>query len=273
MRINKLQQTGYVVVLFSTLAMSACRLNTSPIPSFSNVLSPEVYCPGDQLNASYDFLREATCPAGFDCSPYFPTVQVSSDAGLFSPQMFTGYNGSFNFPSSGSSVNVLFNTASTSVLIPTERFDSGGVRIFLQRTGYHVPETQTASLFDGQQQTINHDGLCIGASPGYSAGEVWAAPRVSSRLIASNPCNTSRMPIIATVTYRDVPGVVTPLWIFRLALTSAATLPEPTCRSRRRLFVSVFDHRLLILLPVAALSTPVRLRKACPPGLILPAAY
>lgn len=225
--INKLRTRGLcVAALLSTLALSACRLETSPIPSFSRALSPEIYCPGDTLTASYDFLRSDSCPAGIDCSSYFPTVSMTSGEGLFMPQSFRAYSGSFNFPSAGDSVSVVFNTSNTTVLIPTERFDSGGARIFLQRTGYRPPETRTATLFTDQQQDINHLGMCAGASPAYSAGVPLTAPEVSSRLVANGICNTSTVPIIATIVYPDVPGVIAPPLDIPLGLRECRDIPR-----------------------------------------------
>jgi hypothetical protein len=178
------------------LSFTSCVLDRSPIVSFTD-LTPREYCPGDELTASYDFLREASCPAGVDCNPYLPAVSMRSEPELFTPRNFTSYRESFTFPSSGDSVT-LVTTAPATVNIPTAEFRDGG-RVFISRTGYTVPERRTARLFSGGEQTFTHSGMCAGASPAYSGGEFRAAPTVSARLQANEICNRSSVPIAVMV--------------------------------------------------------------------------
>jgi hypothetical protein len=198
-----------VTVGFCLLSLNACKLITTPLLDYGD-LSPTLYCPGDELTASYTFLDTATCPAGMDCSLYHPTVTMSSAPALFPLRTTTNYLDSFTFRSSGDSVTVNFIVDRGSVLIPTDRFDERGYRIFNERTQYVYPgpEQHTADLYTGQQQMIRHDGMCAGSSPAYRAGLAWAAPEVSSSLVANTLCNESTVPIIATVSYRDEPGVI-----------------------------------------------------------------
>jgi hypothetical protein len=211
------------IALLCVIILSGCVLERRPLYAGYSKLSPRVYCPGDDLTASYDFLGTDSCPAGVDCSPYFPSVTVSSETALFAPRTTRAYSGSLNFRSAGNTVTVISETPSESVLIPTDRFQDGN-RVFIDRTVHERREIRVSTIYGGEQQTLNHAGMCAGATPAYSAGEAWSAPQVSSRLVANRLCNTSSVPIIATVSYLSVPGLTTPDAVLTLGIAECRDL-------------------------------------------------
>jgi hypothetical protein len=176
------------------LLFASCVFPRHSLPSYSS-LTPETYCPGDTLTASFSFNNGRACPAGVDCIPFHPTVTMSAMPALFPTQSITGYEGAINFNvNSESSVAVTNASSATSVIVPN--MDSTGL---ITASGYVSPQVKTARLYDGSEQTFNHAGMCAGASATYSGGEFRAAPRFSARLQANEMCNRSSVPIAALV--------------------------------------------------------------------------
>ncbi len=166
-------------------------------PGYGQV-TPRQYCPGDTMTASFDFLEEMRCPAGVDCTGFFPTVAMSSDEGmLFPPQSIRGYTGSFNFVAPDiSRLGVVFDPNVDEVLIPTETFRDGN-RVFFARPSRNL--TATASRQSPLAQTLIHSGMCAGATPVNAPQELPGLPQFSPSLRLTDLCNANSVPVIATL--------------------------------------------------------------------------
>lgn len=67
---NMLFRSTAICVCAAVVA-SGCLLNRSPLADWPK-LEPALFCPGDTVTASYDFLTPETCPADARCSSFFP---------------------------------------------------------------------------------------------------------------------------------------------------------------------------------------------------------
>jgi hypothetical protein len=189
---NHLHRKISLLLVSSICLMNAgCILERGPLTSFQD-LTPRTYCPDDTLTASYDFQRELRCPADVDCSPYHPTVTLTSTPALFPAQALpAGYTGSLNFPASGNSVSVSFTPDRTEVNIPTTEFRDGR-RVFAVRNGYSIPQFRTSTLFNNEEQSVRNAGNCRNE---YMPIQTWSAPQYSPRLEANQVCNRDSVPI------------------------------------------------------------------------------
>lgn len=166
-------------------------------------LQPQQFCGGDTMHASYDFLRTRTCPAGVDCTPFHPTMRISSTPELFPRQTITGYAGNVEFTASGDRIDVLFDIDRESLLIPTERFDGSGNRIFIQADVRD--ETRTATRQEPFTRGLQHEGMCMGSTPMYATATLPIPPEYSPLVGMGQLCNASPVPIVVTLT-GDMPG-------------------------------------------------------------------
>lgn len=182
--------------------LSGCLLDRSPIrPAWASV-EPAQFCPGDTLRASYDFLGGRTCPAGVDCSPYFPNLAVSSTPTSFTPMSFRAYSAGFDFTPAGDTVTVTFDIDRDNVLIPTEEFRDG-TRVFLQRTGVtdlNVTARRITAPIGGE---LLLPGMCSGALPFNAPATLETLPRLSPRLGLASVCNISGFAVNITL---NAPG-------------------------------------------------------------------
>ena len=166
-------------------------------PGYGQV-TPRQFCPGDTMTAAFDFLGETRCPAGVDCSAFFPTVAISSSEGtLFPPQSIVGYTGSFNFVAPDiTSLGALFDPNTDEVLIPTEEFRDGN-RVFLARPSANL--TARAFRLSPLVRTLVHNGMCAGAMPVNAPQELAGLPQFSPNLRLNDLCNANSVPVIATL--------------------------------------------------------------------------
>ena len=199
-----------IIAACSAIVATGCVLDRSPIPPGWGQVNPAEYCPGDTLTASYDFLGSDTCATTTDCTPYLPTVTLSTASGAFpSPtSLAPGYTGSLGFPAVGDSVTVGFHSSANPVNIPTDRFE-GGNRVFLQRTGVNDINATARRMVEPRQWGLTHTGLCAGASPTYAPGEIPGSPRFSPNMRVLDVCNTNGVAIIVTLS-GSAPGSTFP---------------------------------------------------------------
>lgn len=184
----------------SAIVATGCVLDRSVIPPGWGKVTPTQYCAGDTLTASYDFLGSDSCPAGFDCSPYLPTVTLTSTPALFpSTALGPAYAGNFSFPASGDSVTLGFHSSANPVTIPTDRFE-GGSRVFMQRTGVTDVSATARRITTPQTFELTHTGMCAGGSHAYAAGEPAPAPNWSPNLRLVDVCNTNSVAVNITLT-------------------------------------------------------------------------
>jgi hypothetical protein len=188
----------FMIAASAAIVANGCLIDRGPlVPSWSQV-EPQQFCTGDTLRASYDFLGMRTCPAGVDCSPFFPTVAVSSSPMSFSPMSFRDYSAGFNFTPAGDSVTVTFDIDRDSVLIPTDEFRDG-TRVFLQRPG-NADANRIARRITGAIDTeLVIAGMCAGALPTYTPASVETLPQFSTRLGLNTVCNTNSIDVDVTL--------------------------------------------------------------------------
>jgi hypothetical protein len=189
------------IAVCSVVVASGCLLDRSPILPGWPRLEPQQYCPGDTLRASYDFLAGRTCPAGVDCTTYFPNVTVSSSPASFSPMSFRNYVAGFDFTPAGDAVTVTFDIDRDNVLVPTEEFRDG-TRVFLQRPS---PDTNlTARRITSPISTeLVFPGMCAGATPINTPATLETLPRFSPRLGLDTVCNNSGIAVNVTLSAAD----------------------------------------------------------------------
>ncbi len=188
-----------MIAVCSVIVASGCIIvrGTLTGPGYGQV-TPRQYCPGDTMTASFDFLQEMRCPAGVDCSAFFPAVAISGTEGmLFPAQSIRGYTGEFNFIAPDvNRLGVLFDPNADEVLIPTEEFRDGN-RVFFARPSSNL--TATASVMLPLAQTLVHNGMCAGAVPVNAPQELPGLPQFSPNLRLTDLCNANSVPVIATL--------------------------------------------------------------------------
>lgn len=224
----------------ASLFLGGCYLDRSAISTIGSV-APLEFCPGDELTARYDLLgTEPGCPAGFDCTPYLPVVDIDSNPASFAPQRFDAYQGSVAFVPAADAVDVTFHLDRNAVLIPTDRFEDG-MRVFVQRDIDETTNTVTVRRID--QPVVNenvHDGMCAGATPVYATVELRPAGTAPG-LQVDRFCNASGEPIVATLSDPEgrtepqsaalAPGeCVVPFSEFHSVASVRPQLPDPGVR-------------------------------------------
>lgn len=177
---------------------NGCTLDRRPLLGSWAKVEPAEFCPGDTLRASYDLLGADVCPAGVDCSPYFPNVAISSAPTSFPATSINNYVGGIDFTPAGDRVDVTFDIDRDNVLIPTDRFD-GSSRIFIQRTPL-VDRQITVTRITGTRDTeLIHEGMCAGSSGVNAPAELPGLPRVSPNMRLVQLCNTNGVPVVVTL--------------------------------------------------------------------------
>lgn len=190
----------------SVIVASGCVIERGPLLPGWATLEPMEYCPGDTLRASYDLLRSDTCPAGVDCSPYFPNVTISSASTTFPATPFRAYTGNVSFTPAGDASTVTFDIDRDNVLIPTDRFE-GGNRVFLQRPSLRDTTLTARRITSMRETTQTHAGMCAGASPVNTPAELPGPPRISANLRLIGLCNANGIAVNVTLS-GGAPGVV-----------------------------------------------------------------
>ncbi|MEQ1513911.1 MAG: hypothetical protein ABL934_14680 [Lysobacteraceae bacterium] len=185
-----------IIAVCAAVVANGCMLDRRPIIA-PYTLTPGEYCPGDTLTASFDFLREATCPSGVDCSPYMPIITMSSTpADLVTPPIHD-YRGSATFTPSGDRVSVHYDinlADGSTVFIPTRNPD-GSVGVPIGRTNVRDGD-QSATRITGSRDTeLTHEGMCSGNSPVNANVELPGPPRISPNLRLVQLCNMNGIPV------------------------------------------------------------------------------
>lgn len=197
---------GFAIAACALIAAGGCRLDRSIIPSWTT-LQPQQYCPGDTLTASYDFLREETCPADAGCATHHPTIAITSinTPPAFPARTVSAFRDSFTFVPAGNTVGALFDTDRETVTVPTARFD-GSHRIFVQRMQVR-DTTLNATRIDGALSlSLTHGGMCTGSGPQWASADIPGPPRFSPNLRVSRVINTSGT--MATISVIDTSGAI-----------------------------------------------------------------
>lgn len=164
----------------SAIVATGCLLDRRPLANWPR-LEPELFCPGDTVTASYDFLTPETCPADASCSSFFPTVRMNSTPTAFPARTTTNFVDSVTFTPPGDSVTVAFDIDRDTVTVPTARFE-GGTRVFVARTQLVDATRVTRRLIGTDDRTLAHPGDCASGAPRYSPVEVPGFPRLSTRV-------------------------------------------------------------------------------------------
>ena len=212
---------GVTLLAMAVLLLGGCKLDRRAFGGLGGVV-PQQFCPADTVTASFDLLAGETCPAGVDCAPYLPSVDISSNPAMFPPARFTNYVGSVPFTPSADRVDVTFNIDRESVLIPTERFE-GGTRVFIQRSPI-ADHTVTATRITGTiERELLHGGMCAGATPVNASVELPGPPHLSANLGLVRLCNAN--PVAVVVTLPAPPGSLEPD-TFNLAIGECIESPH-----------------------------------------------
>ncbi|TXI50948.1 MAG: hypothetical protein E6Q50_03035 [Lysobacter sp.] len=189
----------------SAIVATGCLLDRRPLANWPK-LEPALFCPGDTVTASYDFLTPETCPADASCSSFFPTVRMNSTPTAFPARTTTNFVDSVTFTPPGDSVTVAFDIDRDTVTVPTARFD-GGTRIFVARTQLVDATRVTRRLIGTDNQVLPHPGECAGGIANYSPIEVPGFPRLSTRVRLEEFSNENSFPVRYIVS-GSVPGEV-----------------------------------------------------------------
>ncbi len=189
-----------VLAACATLATSGCVLDRSPIRAPWATVSPQQYCPGDTLRASYQFF-DGACPTGLDCRLTTPNVTISSTPSLFPATPFNAYQGNVEFTASGDSIAVTFDVDRDRVQVP---MDGGGLR---ELTGIADITARATRITTPIETEHTHAGDCAGATPTHAPAELPGAPRLSPNLRLQQLCNASGVPVV--VTLRGAPSGAT----------------------------------------------------------------
>ena len=186
------------IAVVAALCAGGCRLETGVIPSW-NAVSPAQVCPGDEVTASYDFLRTETCRDEALCATHHPTVVVSSSPAAFAPRAFTAYGGRFTFTAPAGVTTVGFDVDRDSVRVPTTRVDAEGRPIDFVMTDVRDNSRQVRPLTGSQETELVHDGLCAGSTPVNSPESLPGPPTVSPNLRLVSLCNRNGVPVVVTL--------------------------------------------------------------------------
>ena len=199
---NRIFRGTLSAIAAGVLLTHGCALPHAPFPGneFGNV-SPKKFCPGDTVTASYDLPMDTACTSrpGFDCATIAPPITISSSPAVFPPHTSTALIDSTMFTPTEPRVDVLFSlsTSPATVLYPSINAMTGAP----QMTARHVRNTtRTVERLEGEiMQTLTHSGMCNGSTPVHAAAQIADLPEFSPNLEIRQLCNTSAVPIEATL--------------------------------------------------------------------------
>ena len=193
---------GLATIAAGMLLTNGCQLQHGPRPPFSfSTVSPQSYCPGDLITASYDLTQETACVSrpGFDCAAVaWPAITIDSSPISFPPQTFTASSRSLNFTSTEPRIDVTFTPPGSSASYLYPSVDTAGTASFTARN----IRTQTLPVerIDGSiSRERSHDGMCNDGTPTYASAVIANLPELSPNLRVQEVCNASAVPIIATL--------------------------------------------------------------------------
>ena len=189
--------TATLAMLLCCAALTGgCRLERSALLGMGQV-TPRQYCPGDIATASFDLLREETCPADVDCAAHFPTMNITSAPEAFPPRTVRAFADSFTFSPTGDRVDVTFDIDRDAVTIPTSRFD-GSTRIFVQRINLR-DHTHNMTRYTGADHELLHPGMCAGSTPVNAPADIPGPPALSPSVRLVELCNINGVPVSVEV--------------------------------------------------------------------------
>lgn len=210
---TRTRSVAFVAVLCAGVLIAGCRLDRSPLYGMGRV-TPQQYCPGDTVTASYDLLMEETCPADVDCAAHFPTLTITSAPESFPPRTVRAYADSFTFSPTADNVGVTFDIDRDAVTIPTSRFD-GSTRIFVQRTNLRDYTHNISRIAGTIDSELLHEGVCAGNTPVNLPADLPGPPRLSPNMRLVELCNTN--------------GIAVTIELVRVGGSFTATLPPGRC--------------------------------------------
>lgn len=173
---------------------------SAPANEFGKV-SPQKYCPGDTVTASYDLAMETACVSrpGFDCATIAPPITISSSPVAFPPYTSTTLIDGKTFAPTEPRVDVIFSPASSpmGIMYPSINAMTGAP----QMTSRYIKNTTRTveRLEDEIMQTLTHSGMCSGSTPTHSPAQIADLPEFSPNLSIQQFCNTSAVPIESTL--------------------------------------------------------------------------
>ncbi len=186
------------VAVIAAAASGGCTLDRSIIATWTDV-TPAQFCPGDEVTASYDFLRTETCRDEAVCAMFHPTVVVSSTPAAFPPRTVTGYRDSVTFTPTGDLVRVGFDIDRASVRVPTTRVDAEGRPIDAVRDGVRDEIRDVRRITGALESELLHDGMCAGNTPVNAPAGLPGPPRLSPNLRLVSLCNRNPVPVQVTL--------------------------------------------------------------------------
>lgn len=199
---NRIIRLTLSAIAIGVLLTNGCALPHAPVPAseFGKV-SPQEYCPGDTVTASYDLTMETACVSrpGFDCATIAPPITISSSPVAFPPHTSTALIDSTTFMPTEPRIDVLFSlpTSPTLVLYPSVNAMTGAPQM---TSRYIKNTTRTVERLEGEiMQTFTHNGMCNGSTPVHAAARIADMPEFSPNLSIRQVCNTSAVPIEATL--------------------------------------------------------------------------
>jgi hypothetical protein len=189
-----------IITVCAAVVANGCMLDRRPI-SAPYALTPGEYCPGDTLTASFDFLREATCPDDAACAPFRPIITMTSTpADLVTPPI-QDYRGSATFTPSGDRVSVHYDinlADGSTVIIPTRNPD-GTAGVPIGRPNVRDWDLSATRIVGSRDTELTHEGVCAGSTPANTNVELPGAPRTSPNLRLVQLCNLNSVPVEVTL--------------------------------------------------------------------------
>lgn len=190
---------GLATVAAGMLLTNGCTLTHASRPPAYGTVSPRNYCPGDVVTASYDLTRDAACVSrpGFDCATTvsWPAITIDSAPMSFPPRTSAMSSDSLDFVPTAPRVDVTFTppVPSTSYMYP----GAGDPSVIIRTIS---AQTRTIERVDGSiARSLSHGGVCSGTTPAHTPAMIAELPEFSPNLRIEQVCNTSPVPIVATL--------------------------------------------------------------------------
>ena len=199
---NRIIRPTLSAIAAGVLLTNGCALPHAPVPANEfGAVSPQKYCPGDTVTASYNLTMETACVSrpGFDCATIAPPITISSSPVVFPPRTSTALIDSTTFMPTEPRVDVLFSlpTSPANILYPSINAMTGAPD-FQRRSIKNT--TRPVERLEGEiMQTLTHNGMCNGSTPVHAAAQIADLPEFSPNLGIQQVCNTSAVPIEATL--------------------------------------------------------------------------
>lgn len=184
------------------LLTNGCVLPHADLPASEfGAVSPRKYCPGDTVTASYNLPMDTACVSrpGFDCATVAPTITIDSSPASFPPHTSTALIDSTTFMPTAPRIDVRFSLPTTpvSIMYPSINATTGAPQMTFR---YVKNTTRTVERLEGSiTQSLTHGGMCNGTTPANAPAQIVDLPEFSANLRVQQLCNTSAVPIEATL--------------------------------------------------------------------------